>query len=124
MTDDIHGPAFPFRIDPQTGRVAMATGQAKLRQNVSIILGTRHGERPMLREFGTRLHALAHEPNDEVLGELLQDQARRALLQWEPRILVTGARVTQGQEQGEIEIRLQYTHVTEPVTDELIVALR
>ena len=77
MADDnasIKGIGFPFRIDPESGGVAWTSGREKLRQNVMVILGTRHGERPMLRDFGTRLHVLVHEPTDQILGELLKDQ--------------------------------------------------
>jgi phage baseplate assembly protein W len=121
MIDDIAGVAFPFAIDPATGRVAWAFGSDKLRQNVRLILGTRYGERPMLREFGTRLHSLVHDPNDDVMVELLRTQAQNALLQFEPRILVTQTQVTQ--EEGEVRMLLNYTHTTEPVADQLVLPL-
>jgi len=122
MAEDIKGMAFPFRIDPATGGVATTNGRDKLRQNVAVILGTRHGERPMLREFGTRLHALVHEPAGETLVELLKDQAQKALLQWEPRVMVTVAQVVQSE--GQVEMRLGYSHLTEPIADEIVVPLR
>ena len=70
MLDDLRGFGFPFRIDPQTGGVAWASGDQKIRQNVMLIIGTRRGERPMLREFGSQLHTLAHSPNDQVLADV------------------------------------------------------
>jgi uncharacterized protein len=91
MTDDIAGPAYPFRIDPASGGVSWATGGDKLRQNVRIILGTRYGERPMLRDFGSRLHSLVHDPNDSAIADILGTQAQQALLVWEPRIRRRGA---------------------------------
>ena len=121
MIDDIAGPAFPFRIDPATGGVAWAFGSDKLRQNVRLVLGTRCGERPMLREYGTRIQSLVHNNGDDVLVELLQTQARQALLQFEPRVLVTDMQVIQ--EEGEVRMRLSYTHTTEPVADQLILPL-
>jgi len=54
MLDDVRGFGFPFRIDSKTGGVAWGEGTDKIRQNVSVILNTRLGERPMLREFGSR----------------------------------------------------------------------
>ena len=121
MIDDVQGIAFPFRIDPATGGVAWAIGRDKIRQNVRVILGTRIGERPMLRDFGTRIPALAHDPNDDVLADLLQNQARQALLQWEPRILVTAMQLDQAE--GEIRLRLNYVHTTEPVADQMLLPL-
>ena len=117
MLDDIEGAAFPFRIDPATGGVAMAKGAEKLRQNVRLILGTRIGERPMLRDFGTRVPALAHEPNDDVLADILQKQTQQALLQWEPRIIVTNMQLKQSE--GEAQLSITYFYIDEQVSDQL-----
>ena len=105
MIDDIAGPAFPFRIDPTTGGVAWAFGSDKLRQNIRLILGTRYGERPMLRDYGTRIHSLVHDPNDAVMAELLKTQTQVV------------------QSEGEVRMLLNYTHTTEPVADQLILPL-
>jgi phage baseplate assembly protein W len=117
----LQGLAFPFRIDPQTGRVAMAVGEEKLRQNVRLILATRIGERPMRRDFGTRLHSLVHEVNDAALARLLQEHAQECLLLWEPRILVTEMRTEQ--REGELTLNLTYVHTAEPVQGETVVTL-
>ena len=121
MIDNIAGFAFPFAIDPATGAVAWAFGSDKLRQNVRLILGTRHGERPMLREYGTRIHSLVHDPNDDVMVELLKTQAQNALLQFEPRVLVTQTQILQSE--GEVRMQLSYTHTTEPIADLLTLPL-
>jgi phage baseplate assembly protein W len=121
MIDDVAGPAYPFRIDSTSGKVAWAQGSDKLRQNIQLILGTRFGERPMLRSFGTRIHSLIHDPNDNVLAELLQTQAQQAILQFEPRVLVTQTQVTQSD--GEVQMLLNYTYTAEPVADQLILPL-
>ncbi|MBZ4417429.1 GPW/gp25 family protein [Myxococcus sp. RHSTA-1-4] len=119
--DDVGGMAFPFRIDPQTGGVSWATGADKLRQNIRVLIGTRHGERPMLRDFGTRVHSLVHEPNDGVLADLVRTQLQQALLTWEPRVLVLGADVTHAE--GELRVRLRYAPTNEPSPDELVLVL-
>jgi uncharacterized protein len=121
MIDDVSGPAYPFRIDSTTGGVAWASGSAKLRQNIQLILGTRVGERPMIRNFGTQIHSLVHDPNDDVLAELLQTQAQQAILQFEPRVLVTQTKVLQSE--GEVRMLLNYTFTTEPVADQLVLPL-
>lgn len=121
MSDDINGCAFPFRIDAATGGVAQASGADKLRQNIRVILGTRLGERPLLREFGTSLHALVHEPNDSVLSDIIRKQAEEAIMQWERRVLVTKASVVQ--RDGELTLRLTYVHTTEPLSGELLVPI-
>jgi phage baseplate assembly protein W len=117
----LQGFGFPFRIDPKNGAVAMASGTVKLRQNVRMILSTRVGERPMLRDFGTRLHGLVHENNDPALARLLQDHARECLLAWEPRILVT--QMSTQQTEGELTLRLSYVHTAEPIHGDAVVTL-
>jgi phage baseplate assembly protein W len=109
MPLDTRGFAYPFRIDADTGRVSQASGEDKLRQNLHVVLGTRQGERPMVRDFGTRLQALVHDPNDEVLGNLVRDEIQTALLRWEPRVLVTGVEVRQ--HEGELTLWLTYLQV-------------
>jgi phage baseplate assembly protein W len=121
MLDDIAGPAFPFRIDPATGGVAWSLGRDKIRQNLRIILGTRVGERPMLRDFGTQFASLVHDPNDGVLAEFAQIQGKQVLMQWEPRILVTDTQVEQTD--GELRLTVSYVHTAEPVTGQLILPL-
>ena len=81
-------PAFPLRKGPR-GYFAMATEEEVIRQSVLQILGTNPGERVMRPTFGCDLEALAFEPNDEVLGHLLDQTVRDALAAWEPRIDVT-----------------------------------
>jgi len=121
MIDDINGPAFPFRIDPATGGVDWARGRDKVRQNLRIIFGTRVGERPMLRDFGTQFADLVHDPNDNVLAELVQIQGKQVLMQWEPRILVTDTTVEQVD--AELTLTVSYIHTEEPVSGQLIVPL-
>jgi phage baseplate assembly protein W len=121
MIDDIAGPAFPVRIDPTTGKMAWASGSEKLRQNVHVILGTRHGERPMLREFGSRLHSLVHEPNDLAMTDILKNHTQQALLRWEPRILALNIEVERSE--SEARMRIGYTHTNEAVGNELIVPI-
>ncbi|MCA1568389.1 MAG: GPW/gp25 family protein [Acidobacteria bacterium] len=119
--DDVKGFAFPFRIDPATGRVELKAGREKIRQNIRVILSTRRGERPMLRDFGTQIPALVHDPNDDVLGDIVQKQAREALLQWEPRVLVMDSTVEHFE--GELRLRLSYIHANEPMKEDLIIPI-
>ena len=121
--DDVRGVAFPFRVDSVTGRIETAQGEAKIRQNVRLILGTRLGERPMLRDFGTRLPALVHDPNDEVLVDIAQNHTREALLRWEPRILVTESQVEREPDEGLLQLRLRYVHTNEQVAGQAVVPL-
>ena len=57
------GWAFPFHFDPAGGGVALSEFEENIRQNITIIIGTRPGERQMLPEFGCRIHELLFSPS-------------------------------------------------------------
>lgn len=118
---DPRGPAFPFRIDPQTGGVAWSGGTEKVREDLRVLLGTRLGERPMLREFGTRIHTLVHEPADDVTADLLRKQAHEAVLRWERRVIVTRAELARTD--AELRLVLTYVHSDRPGSGDMIVPL-
>jgi uncharacterized protein len=121
MTEStVQGLKFPFRISP-AGGVAWSSADDKIRQNVLMILGTRKGERAMLREFGTKIASLVHDPNDDVLADLIRNQAREALLAWEPRILITGAEVFRNE--GELRLVLTYLVVPESRSERMVIPL-
>jgi uncharacterized protein len=119
----VAGPAFPFAVDPATGRIAMTAGAAKVRENVRVVLGTRVGERPMLRTFGTRLAGLVQEPNDDLVVEIAAKQTVDALLQWEPRILVADSAVERDPDAGEVHLRITYLHTNERIVGTAIVPI-
>lgn len=118
---DVRGPAYPFRLDPATGGVAWSTDMDKVTENVRLILSTRHGERPMNRDFGTRIHSLVHEPNDGALGRIIAKQAREALMQLEPRIVVRDIAIDR--RGGELVMELRYIHADRPKADVMLVSL-
>jgi len=118
---DVRGPAYPFAIDPASGGVAWSAGRKKLVENVRLILTTRLGERPMKRDLGTPIHSLVHEPNDGGLGRLIARHARDALMQLEPRILVTDIRFQQSG--GELTLELEYVLADHPQTEIMHVQL-
>lgn len=122
INPSIRGFGFPFRIDAASGGIGWAADEEKIRQNILLVLGTRLAERPMLRNFGTRIPSLVHDPNDDVLAELVQNEAREALVQWEPRILVTNTRVERVE--GELRVWLDYVYTDRGVTDRLMLPIR
>lgn len=81
---------FPFQIDPASGGVAFSEYEQNIRECVTLILGTRPGERQMLPEFGCRIHELMFAPNTSATAQLAKTHVESALKRWEPRIEVTG----------------------------------
>ncbi len=104
--DPVRGAAFPFRIDPATGGVATTSGHDKVMQNVRVLLATRLGERPLERDYGTRLPGLVHDPNDEVVVDIAVQQAREAIMRWEPRVIPAEVTAERDPDAGTLRLRL------------------
>lgn len=104
--DPVRGAAFPFRIDPATGGVATTAGHDKVMQNVRVLLATRLGERPLERDYGTRLPGLVHDPNDEVVVDIAVQQAREAIMRWEPRVIPAEVTAERDPDAGALHLRL------------------
>lgn len=111
--DGFRGAAFPFRIDPTTGGVATAQDDAKVMQNVRVLLATRIGERPLQRDYGTRLPSIVQDPNDEVTLDLAVQQARQAIMRWEPRVIPAQVTVGRDPDDGTVNLRLALTATNE-----------
>lgn len=95
MGELIRGFAFPFRFDPASGRVATASGDDKIRQNIIHVVLTSVGERPMRRAFGGGARRLLHEPIDDALLAITRREIGRAVEEHEPRVEIRGVDVSQ-----------------------------
>lgn len=80
---------FPFGFDPASGAVAKSEYEQNIRESITLILGTKPGERQMLPEFGCRVHELMFSPNTHTTATLVSHYVEEALARWEPRIEVT-----------------------------------
>jgi len=83
------GWSFPFGFDAATGGVSSSEYERNIQESVSVILGTRPGERQMLPEFGCRIHELMFSPNTRATSTLVAHHVESALERFEPRIEVT-----------------------------------
>jgi phage baseplate assembly protein W len=104
------GWGFPVALDAR-GEVGVVAHEEDVRQAVRIILGTNHGERVMRPDFGANLRALVFEPLSATTMSLVQEQVRRALIEWEPRIDVLDVRVMAGdadRARGRLQIEIDY----------------
>jgi uncharacterized protein len=79
------GLAFPLRVDARGG-VALAHEDEDVREAIAVILGTAPGERPMRPEFGCGIHDYVFESVDAYLVGRIEQEVRRSLDRWEPRI--------------------------------------
>ena len=102
------GWAFPFRFDAARGGVGLSEYEENIRQNITIILGTRPGERQMLPQFGCRIHELLVAPDTRATSSAVAHHVEEALRRWERRIEVrkVDAKV---EAQGAIRVNVEYT---------------
>jgi phage baseplate assembly protein W len=115
VAQEFRGLLRPFRRD-QKSDFAAAGGEALIRSAVGQILGTMcssdftQGEMPWRTTFGSLLHLLRHQKNDNVLQELARVYVVDALKRWESRIVVTGVQVTREHQDGEnvLAVRIRY----------------
>ena len=101
------GWAFPFHFDPATGRVALSEYEENIRQNVTIIIGTRTGERQMLPQFGCRVHEFLFAPNTRANAHQIAIHVREALERWEPRIEVLDVK-SRPEPGGTVRVEVEY----------------
>jgi len=101
------GWAFPFRFDPARGSVGLSEYEENIRQNITIILGTRPGERQMLPQFGCRIHELLFAPDTRATSSAIAHHVDEALRRWERRIEVQKVDASI-EAQGAVKVTVEY----------------
>jgi phage baseplate assembly protein W len=85
------GVRFPFRPGLDGG-FSLIEGEDNLDQAMILLLSTALGERQMRFEFGSDLPRMIFEPITSATLVELEEAARIALRDWEPRVLVREVR--------------------------------
>lgn len=80
--------SWPLGALDDRGRIEYALDELSVREVMLNILLTRPGERVMRPQFGAGLLDFIHLPNNETTRQLLARTARKALEQWEPRVVI------------------------------------
>jgi phage baseplate assembly protein W len=73
-------------VEPQSHRVAEASGEAKIRQSIWLILSTARGERIGRPTFGCGVHDLVFATRTASTMGGISGAVSEALRRWEPRI--------------------------------------
>ena len=103
------GWCFPPTFDPILETVIMAEGDADIREALWIILSTSLGERVMLPTFGCDLISKVFSALTTTAANEIAQMVTRAVIEWEPRVLVDNVTVTDSPLEGWIDINLSYT---------------
>ncbi len=89
------GWAFPPAFDKESGTVEMVQEEEDIRQSLEILLSTSIGERVMQPSYGCNLRDYQFEPVSNTFIGFLVDLVERAILFFEPRILVENISITE-----------------------------
>jgi phage baseplate assembly protein W len=92
-----------------SGKVALARGDAAIRQSLLMLLSTVPGERVMLPTYGCPLHRLMFQPLDHTTFGMAIHYVQQAVRRWEPRAEVL--RVDAGptpHRDGSLSVELHY----------------
>ena len=105
------GIGFPPQVGPN-GQMVWSAGEPNVREAICIILRTRPGERLMRPDFGCGLDRFLFEPNSTGTLRLIQEEVKRALTRWEPRIAVAVGRLaTDSAGPRAVDRRIAYTRL-------------
>src|SRR5436305_888198 len=122
---DLYGRSlgFPPRVGPD-GRMAWSEGELNARESICIILRTRPGERLMRPDFGCGLDRYLFEPNNISTLRLIQEEVKRSLNRWEPRITLNDVRVAVNQSDPRaVDITIYYTLIATQRREQLNLTL-
>ena len=112
--------AFPPQIGAN-GQMQWSEGEDNVRQSIAVILRTRPGERLLMPEFGCNLEHYLFEPNTLATLRLIQEEVKRTLMRWEPRIRLDDVRVdsTLHDTRVMVDITIFYTLVATKVREKV-----
>lgn len=103
------GPTLPFTPTPK-GYFESRGTRSVILSSIMNILNTPLDSRIMMPQFGSVLHELVFEPNDDILGALAQSYVADAIARWEPRVRLNSSEIFRDQFRSDVlNIRLTYT---------------
>ncbi|WP_201365163.1 GPW/gp25 family protein [Dictyobacter formicarum] len=108
---DLYGRSlgFPPQVGPN-GQMLWSSGESNVRESICIILCTRPGERVLQPDFGCGLDRYLFEPNNTSTLRLIQEEVKRAIIRWEPRVALNDIHVSVNPaDQRAVDIAIYYT---------------
>ena len=104
------GWSFPPRFNPCSKQVDMVAEVADIEESLRILFSTDPGERVMLPAYGCGLRRLVFDNFSEHALTSLKDMIRKAILFFEPRILLVRVDAVMADPlEGILQIQIEYT---------------
>ena len=107
-------------VPDEDGRLFWPDPETSIRQMIEVILRTAPGEQLMRPRLGAGLEELIHQPNTLTTRSAIQHDIEQALTRWEPRIQLTGVRVTPGEEPSVAWVQISYRLPSDLREDNLV----
>lgn len=106
------GWSFPPSFEKDTGSITLVTEENDINQSLEILLSTSLGERVMRSDYGCNLKDYQFESVDSSLIGFLKDLIKKAILFYEPRILLEKIDITEADDfellEGVLRITIHY----------------
>lgn len=102
------GRKFHKELPPASWYFPISKDGALVRAEIAAILSTRLGERVMLRSFGSQLHELVFDQNDDYIKQLATQYVNQAIERWAPRATITKSTVIQEGDEMRIVLEINY----------------
>ncbi len=106
------GWSFPPTFRRSARSVDMLDDEADIKSSLEVLLSTRVGERVMQPKYGCNMDRLVFEPLNTALQAYMKDLIMTAILYFEPRIILNDVTLLPNQEEGRIDITIDYTVAT------------
>lgn len=104
------GCQYPL-VKTARGLLAQKTGVNQIKADLLQLLLTNPGERVMLPTYGTPLRELIFEPNDPFLVAKAKQVIANAILEWEPRIVITNIEISNNASKSDLNKNDTYEEI-------------
>lgn len=106
------GWSFPPTFVRGSNSLELAKAEEDIKQSLHILLSTTIGERVMHSDFGANLHQQVFEPMDAAFQAYVQSIISDAITNFEPRINLDSVDVFVENEEGRIELTVNFTIIS------------
>lgn len=113
------GKGLVFPIQLANGKATGESSRELIKSSIITILGWPRGSRYFLPEFGSDLHKLIGQKNDDIAKALVVDFIVESINRWETRINLLQITITDVSE-AKISVYLRYEIINEKVEDSFI----
>lgn len=103
------GWSFPPTFTRGDNGVTLVDEVEDIKQSLIILLSTIKGERIMQPDYGANMEELLFEPLNVSFAKRMSVKIERAILFYEPRIKTDDINFNQDNENGLVEVRIDYT---------------